>query len=75
VPTMAAGNVAGMICNGDSVTEIDMAVDFDWVGFSASVRTTLKEELPGAVGVPEMTPVVAARVNPEGSEPDVIFQV
>lgn len=34
-----------------------------------STTVTLKEELPGVVGVPEMIPVLAARLSPAGSCP------
>ncbi len=36
---------------------------------------TVKFEVPLAVGVPEITPVPVAIVNPAGSEPEVIAQV
>jgi hypothetical protein len=35
----------------------------------------LKENFPATVGVPEMIPVDAARDKPEGSDPEVTFQV
>jgi hypothetical protein len=39
-----------------------------------SLTLKVKFEVPVAVGVPEITPVVAAKVSPAGSEP-LIFQV
>lgn len=41
----------------------------------ASITCTVKEELPDVVGVPEIVPVDAVRLNPAGSEPDVTLQV
>ena len=43
-------------------------------GEPVSVTMALNEELPLAVGVPEIPPV-AARVSPAGSAPDKIDQV
>jgi hypothetical protein len=40
-----------------------------------SVTVAVKFEVPFAVGVPEIMPVVAARVSPAGSVPAVIDQV
>jgi hypothetical protein len=36
---------------------------------------TVKEEVPAVVGVPEITPVEAFKLNPAGNEPVVILQV
>ena len=36
----------------------------------ASVTLTVKLLVPASVGVPEITPVVAANVRPEGSDPE-----
>jgi hypothetical protein len=40
-----------------------------------SVTLTSKEKLPVEVGVPEMVPVVAARLSPAGSFPLAMLQV
>jgi hypothetical protein len=40
-----------------------------------SAASTVKEYAPGAVGVPEITPVEPARESPGGSEPDVSVQL
>lgn len=40
-----------------------------------SVTVAVKVDVPVAVGVPEMVPLVAARVSPAGREPAVIDQV
>ena len=41
----------------------------------ASVTCTVKLAVPVAVGVPEMVPVLDARVNPAGKLPERIDQV
>jgi len=43
-------------------------------GFSESVTCTVKLDVPIEVGVPEMTPVLAVRVRPDGGEPVTINQ-
>jgi hypothetical protein len=40
-----------------------------------SVTVVVKVEVPVAVGVPEMVPVVAARVRPAGRLPELIDHV
>jgi hypothetical protein len=45
------------------------------VGVSESVAVTVKLVGPVAVGVPEMTPVLAFRVRPAGRLPTVTAQV
>ncbi len=41
----------------------------------ASVTATVKLEVPGEVGVPEITPVVDAKAKPLGSDPEAMDQV
>jgi hypothetical protein len=43
--------------------------------FAASVTCTVKETVPVVVGVPEMTPVDATRLNPAGNVPALTLQV
>jgi hypothetical protein len=45
------------------------------VGLVESVTFTVKLKLPEAVGVPEIRPVDAAKLNPGGSEPALMLQV
>ena len=51
-----------------------MPKDFAAVRELASVTRTVKELVPTLVGVPEITPVLAASVNPAGRLPAVIVQ-
>lgn len=41
----------------------------------ASITCTVKDQLPDEVGVPEIVPVEAARLNPPGSDPEDTLQV
>jgi hypothetical protein len=75
LPWAAGGSVEATIAKGGAATEIVIAVDFFSLGLLVSLRVTLKEKFPTAEGVPEITPVDVARASPEGSEPDVTFQV
>ena len=43
--------------------------------FAASVTFTVNETVPAVVGVPEITPVEAARLNPAGNVPALRLQV
>ena len=49
--------------------------DFVCAGLLLSVTVVVKVDEPVTVGLPEMTPVVAARVKPAGRLPEVIDQV
>ena len=40
-----------------------------------SVTSTVKVKVPDAVGVPEMTPVEAVKLNPAGKEPELMLQL
>ena len=43
--------------------------------FAASFTCTVNDTVPDVVGVPEITPVDATRLNPVGNEPELIDQV
>jgi hypothetical protein len=43
--------------------------------FAASVTFTVNETVPAVVGVPEITPVDATRLNPAGNVPALTVQV
>jgi len=43
--------------------------------FAASVTCTVNDAAPAAVGVPEITPVDAARLNPAGNAPALTLQL
>jgi hypothetical protein len=52
-----------------------VAADFVWAGLLLSLTVAVKFDVPVADGVPEIMPVVAARLSPAGSAPAVIDQV
>jgi hypothetical protein len=52
-----------------------VATDFVWAGLLLSLTVAVKLDVPLVEGVPEMIPVVAARVSPAGRLPAVIDQV
>jgi hypothetical protein len=54
---------------------IDIAVDFVWTGLLLSLTATVKLNVPLAVGVPEITPLLEPSVNPAGRFPALIDQV
>jgi hypothetical protein len=53
---------------------MERGTDLVCAGFSASVAVAVKLKVPLAVGDPEMIPVLAARLRPDGRLP-VIDQV
>jgi hypothetical protein len=54
-----------------SERETDLVCD----GFAESATAAVKVAVPIAVGVPEMTPVVGARLSPAGRLPEAMDQV
>jgi hypothetical protein len=62
---------------GGAAAAMVIEAEADWVcaGLLLSVTVAVKLEVPVADGVPEMMPVVAARVRPAGRLPDVIDHV
>lgn len=72
MPTVPPVKVAVEIESAD-VT----AILSDWVAvlLLVSVTFAVNEEVPDAVGVPEMTPVEVFRASPAGSEPLLVLQV
>jgi hypothetical protein len=56
-------------------TTSTMLTDFVCTGLLLSLTVAVKFEVPVTVGVPEIVPVVAARVSPAGRLPEVIAHV
>lgn len=56
-------------------TVIEAVADLDWAGLLLSVTVAVKLEVPVVLGVPEIAPVVAARVSPAGRLPALIDHV
>ena len=72
---MPAARAEEVIVRTAGATVMEVATDFVWTGFPLSLTDAVKLKVPPAVGVPEMTPVVGARVSPVGRLPEVIDQV
>jgi hypothetical protein len=60
---------------GVAVTESVTVAVADWGAEPESDTAMPKEKVPLIVGVPEMTPVLAARLSPAGSWPDARLQL
>jgi hypothetical protein len=58
-----------------ATTLIEVVADCVWTGLPLSLTVAVKLDVALAVGVPEITPVVAARVKPAGKLPDVTDHV
>jgi hypothetical protein len=54
---------------------MDRDTDLVWTGVLLSLTVAVKAKFPLVVGVPEITPLPAARVSPLGRLPEVIDQV
>jgi hypothetical protein len=67
--------VPGPVGEGAAATVIEAEADFVCVGLLLSLTIAVKLEVPTAVGVPEIVPVVAARVSPVGRLPELIDHV
>jgi hypothetical protein len=75
VPTVPAGKLAVVIDTGAGLTTmLRLAVEVSGV-LSESLTPTVKLEVPAAVGVPEITPVLAFSANPAGKLPVLMLHV
>ena len=63
-----------VIASDDPETEMDVERDLLWAGLPLSVTVAVKLKVPEAVGVPEMTPLLA-RLRPPGRLPLVMVQL
>ena len=69
------GNDDVVIDGGCAVAATTMLKLFVAVLLFASFTCTVNEAVPDVVGVPEITPVEEARLNPAGNAPDVMLHV
>ena len=74
VPTVPPGSEDVLIVGGWAAATTMLRL-FVAVLLFASFTCTVNEAVPDVVGVPEITPVEAARLNPAGKDPDEIDQV
>ena len=75
VPTVPPDNDVVVTVGGCAAAATAMLKAFVPVLFAASVTCTVNDTVPVVVGVPEITPVDATRLNPVGNEPELIDQV
>jgi hypothetical protein len=72
VPEIPEGSVEDAIASWIAATTTDVAADVVWAGLLLSLTFAVKLNVPLAVGVPEITPVPLARLNPAGRLPEPI---
>ena len=59
----------------DSIVKLSVCVAVCAVGVVESVTCIVKFDVPVALGVPEMTPVEAAKLKPAGRDPELMLQL
>ena len=75
MPSVPEGNADEVIVSNVAAMAIDMGVDRVWVGLLLSLTVAVKVNVPLVVGIPEISPLPAAKVKPVGRLPNVIDQV
>jgi len=77
VPCVPLANELVVMLTGVTLVFMTMLSAFDAVcaGVVESVTFTVKLNVPEAVGVPEITPLVGMMLSPEGSEPALMLQL
>src|SRR4029077_703859 len=75
LPAAPPGNDVVVTVGGCAAAATAILKAFAPVLFAASVTCTVNDTVPAAVGVPEITPVDATRLNPAGSVPALTLQV
>ena len=75
VPAVPLGNDVVVTVGGCAAAATAMLNAFVPVLFAASVTCTVNDMVPAVVGVPEITPVAATRLNPAGSVPALTLQL
>jgi hypothetical protein len=75
VPAVPPGSDVVVTVGGCAAAATVMLNAFVPVLFAASVTCTVNDAVPAAVGVPEITPVDATRLNPAGNVPALTLQV
>src|SRR4029077_10471185 len=74
LPAAPPGNDVVVTVGGCAAAATAILKAFAPVLFAASVTCTVNDTVPAAVGVPEITPVDATRLNPAGSVPALTLQ-
>jgi hypothetical protein len=76
--TVPEGNdeeVIVRVAGGAAATTIDIAADFVWTGLPLSVTVAVNLDVPLAVGVPEIAPLLTDKLRPAGRLPVLIDHV
>ena len=75
VPAVPPGKDVVVTVGGCAAAATAMLSAFVPVLFAASFTCTVNDAVPAVVGVPEITPVAATRLNPAGSVPALTLQL
>ena len=75
VPAVPPGNDVVVTVGGCAAAATAILKTFVPVLFAASFTCTVNDDVPAVVGVPEITPVDAARLNPAGNVPALTLQL
>jgi hypothetical protein len=75
VPEGSVEEVIVSVATEATATTIDIAADFVWTGLLLSLTATVNLNVPLAVGVPEIAPLLADKLRPAGRLPERIDQV
>ena len=75
MPAVPPGSDVVVTVGGCAAAATAMLKAFVPVLFAASVTCTVNDAVPAAVGVPEITPVDATRLNPAGNVPALTLQL
>jgi hypothetical protein len=74
VPCVLEGKLDVVIARAAAATAIERLTDLTCAGLPASATVAVKLNVPAAVGVPEIRPVLDARESPAGRAPDEMDQ-
>jgi hypothetical protein len=75
VPAVPPGRDAVVTVGGCAAAATVILKAFVPVLFAASFTCTVNDPVPAAVGVPEIMPVEATRLNPAGNVPTLTLQL
>ena len=75
MPAVPPGSDVVVTVGGCAAAATAILNTFVPVLFAASVTRTVNDTVPAVVGVPEITPVDAAKLNPAGSAPALTLQL
>jgi hypothetical protein len=68
------GKLDVVIARAAAATAIERLIDLTCAGLPASATLAVKLNVPAALGVPEIRPVLEARESPAGRTPDEMDQ-